>query len=55
MQELQTSIPKVVNLNEFPPPDLALKVGDTSLSDDLNRKKQLYEEVQVSQYCRISV
>lgn len=23
MQELQTPIPKVANLNEFPPPDLA--------------------------------
>jgi Uma2 family endonuclease len=55
MQELQTRIPKVVNLNEFPPPDLAIKVGDTSLSDELNRKKQLYEEVQVSEYWVVDV
>ncbi len=26
----------MVHLNEYPPPDLALKVGDTSLSNDLN-------------------
>jgi Uma2 family endonuclease len=46
---------KVVNLNEYPPPDLAIEVGDTSLSDDLNRKKQLYEEVQVSEYWVVDV
>lgn len=55
MQELQTPIPKVVNLHEFPPPDLAIEVGDSSLSDDLNRKKQLYEEVQVSEYWVVDV
>ncbi len=46
---------KVVNLNEYPPPDLAIEVGDSSLSDDLNRKKQLYEEVQVSEYWVVDV
>lgn len=46
---------KVVKLNEYPPPDLAIEVGDSSLSDDLNRKKQLYEEVQVSEYWVVDV
>jgi len=46
---------KVVNLNEYPPPDLAIEVGDSSLSDDLNRKKQLYEELQVSEYWVVDV
>lgn len=55
MQQLQTPIPKVVNLNEFPAPDLAIEVGDTSLSDDLNGKKQLYEQVQVSEYWVVNV
>jgi Uma2 family endonuclease len=46
---------KVVNLNEYPPPDLAIKLGDTSLSDDLNRKKQSYEELKVLEYWVVNV
>jgi len=46
---------KVVNLNEYPPPDLAIELGDTSLSDDLNRKKQSYEELKLSEYWVVNV
>lgn len=46
---------KVVNLNEYPAPDLAIELGDTSLSDDLNRKKQSYEDLKVSEYWVVNV
>jgi Uma2 family endonuclease len=46
---------KIVSLNQYPPPDLAIEVGDSSLEDDLNRKKQLYQELQVSEYWVVDV
>jgi Uma2 family endonuclease len=46
---------KIVNLNEYPPPDLVIEVGDSSISDDLNRKKQLYEELKVAEYWALNV
>lgn len=46
---------KVVNLNEYPPPNLVIEVGDSSISDDLNRKKQLYEELKISEYWAVNV
>ncbi|PSO77003.1 MAG: hypothetical protein BRC40_02390 [Cyanobacteria bacterium QH_8_48_120] len=46
---------KIVSLNQYPPPDLAIEVGDSSLEDYLNRKKQLYQELQVSEYWVVDV
>lgn len=39
----------------FGVPDLVIEVGDTSISDDLNRKKQLYEELKISEYWAVNV
>lgn len=46
---------KIVNLNQYPPPDLAIELGDTTLKDDLNRKKQLYEQLPVAEYWVVNV
>jgi Uma2 family endonuclease len=40
----------VVNLDQTPPPDLAIKVADSSLNDDLGKKRLLYEELGVVEY-----
>ncbi len=56
--ELALVIPrgtKIVDLNQYPPPNLAIEVGDTSLDDDLDRKKKLYEQVKVSEYWVVDV
>lgn len=48
----QTSI---VDLAIYPPPDLAIEVAKTSLSDDLGRKRMLYERLGVKEYWVINV
>jgi Uma2 family endonuclease len=40
----------VVNLDEYPPPDLVIEVAHTSLSDDLGEKRLLYEDLPVAEY-----
>lgn len=46
---------RIVNLNQYPPPDLAIEIGDTSIADDLDRKKRLYEQLPVSEYWVVNV
>jgi Uma2 family endonuclease len=46
---------KIVDLNQYSPPDLAIEVSDTTLSDDLGNKRLLYEEVSVREYWVIDV
>lgn len=45
----------VVNLDNVPPPDLAIEVADTSLADDIGAKRLLYEELQVAEYWVVDV
>ena len=45
----------VVNLDEYPVPDLVIEVSNTSLSDDLGEKRLLYEDLQVAEYWVIDV
>jgi Uma2 family endonuclease len=40
----------IVNLDEYPVPDLVIEVSNTSLADDLGEKRLLYEELQVKEY-----
>ncbi len=40
----------IVNLDQSPPPDLAIEIADSSLSDDLGKKRLLYEDLGVSEY-----
>jgi Uma2 family endonuclease len=46
---------KIVDLNQYSPPDLALEVSDSTLSDDLGNKRLLYEEVSVTEYWVVDV
>ncbi|NJL43450.1 MAG: Uma2 family endonuclease [Pseudanabaena sp. SU_2_4] len=45
----------VVNLDRELPPDLAIEVANTSLSDDLGAKRILYEDLGVSEYWVVDV
>lgn len=45
----------VVNLDRNLPPDLAIEIADTSLSDDLGQKRLLYEDLAVAEYWVIDV
>ena len=45
----------IANLDNVPPPDLAIEVADTSLADDIGAKRLLYEELQVAEYWVVDV
>ena len=45
----------IVNLNTVAPPDLAIEIADTSLSDDLGQKRLLYEDLEISEYWVVDV
>ncbi len=45
----------VVDLNEYPAPDLVVEVSNTSLSDDLGEKRLLYEDLQINEYWVVDV
>ena len=45
----------VVNLDEYPAPDLIIEVSNTSLSDDLGEKRLLYEDLQIPEYWVVDV
>lgn len=45
----------IANLDNTPPPDLAIEIADTSLSDDLGQKRLLYEDLAVSEYWVVDV
>lgn len=45
----------VIDLNQYPPPDLVIEVANTSLADDKGEKRILYEEIGVAEYWIIDV
>ena len=45
----------VIDLDNYPPPTLAIEVANTSLSDDKGEKRLLYEELGVAEYWIIDV
>lgn len=45
----------VVDLDFNAPPDLAIEISDTTLSDDIGEKRLLYEELQVAEYWVVNV
>jgi Uma2 family endonuclease len=45
----------IVNLDEYPAPDLVIEVSHTSLADDLGEKRLLYEDLQVAEYWVVDV
>jgi Uma2 family endonuclease len=44
-----------IDINEFGAPALVIEIAATSLSDDLNRKKLLYERLSVQEYWVVDV
>lgn len=45
----------IANLDNIPPPDLAIEIADTSLSDDLGQKRLIYEDLAVAEYWVVDV
>lgn len=45
----------IVNLDEYPVPDLVIEISNTSLVDDLGSKRLLYEDVGIAEYWIIDV
>ncbi len=45
----------IANLDLIPPPDIAIEIADTTLSDDKGEKRLLYEEVKVGEYWIVDV
>lgn len=45
----------IINLDNYPPPDLAIEVASTSLLDDLGQKRLLYEDLNVKEYWIVDV
>jgi Uma2 family endonuclease len=45
----------VVDLNEYPVPDLVIEVASTSLADDLGEKRLLYEDLEIAEYWVVDV
>jgi len=45
----------IVDLDQYPPPHLAIEVANTSLADDLGNKRLLYEEMGVREYWIVDV
>ncbi|GAB4326556.1 MAG: hypothetical protein OHK0047_12050 [Leptolyngbyaceae cyanobacterium] len=39
----------------MPPPDLAIEIADSSINDDLGKKRLLYEEMRVAEYWVVDV
>lgn len=45
----------IADLDTVPPPDLAIEIADTSLSDDLGQKRLLYEDMKIPEYWVVDV
>ncbi len=45
----------IINLDVYPPPDLAVEIAATLLGDDLGMKRMLYEELGVKEYWVVDV
>ncbi|MBE9193914.1 Uma2 family endonuclease [Synechocystis sp. LEGE 06083] len=45
----------IVNLNDYPPPDLVIEIANTSLADDQGKKRLLYEDLSVKEYWIVDV
>ena len=46
---------EIIDLSLYPTPDLVIEVSNDSLSDDLGRKRLLYEELAISEYWIVDV
>lgn len=46
---------EIIDLSQYPTPDLVIEISDNSLSDDLGRKRLLYEDLGISEYWIVDV
>ncbi len=53
--ELAPKGSSIANLDEVPGPDLAVEIADSSLGDDLGRKRLLYEALGIAEYWVVDV
>jgi Uma2 family endonuclease len=45
----------IIDLNQYPPPDLVIEISRSTLNDDLGNKRLLYEELGISEYWSVKV
>lgn len=45
----------IIDLDRYPPPDLAIEIAKTSLAEDKGEKRQLYEDLKVAEYWIVDV
>lgn len=45
----------IVSLDQVPPPDVVIEIADSSLNDDLGKKRLLYEDMDVREYWIVDV
>lgn len=45
----------IANLDDVSPPDLAIEIADSSLTDDLGKKRLLYEDLGIAEYWVVDV
>lgn len=45
----------IINLDNYPPPNLVIEIANTSLADDKGEKRLLYEELKVGEYWIVDV
>ncbi|MDB9513752.1 Uma2 family endonuclease [Kamptonema animale CS-326] len=45
----------IINLENFPPPDLVIEIARSSISDDKGEKRLLYEDLKVKEYWIVDV
>lgn len=45
----------MIDLEQYPLPDLAIEVSDTSLADDLSTKRLQYEDLKIPEYWVVNV
>ncbi|MEP0855894.1 Uma2 family endonuclease [Trichocoleus sp. DQ-U1] len=45
----------IIDLDQYPAPDLVIEIANTSLSDDIGQKRLLYEDLGVAEYWVVDV
>ncbi len=46
---------RIIDLDQYPLPDLVIEISDTSLADDLDAKRLQYEDLGISEYWIVNV
>jgi Uma2 family endonuclease len=46
---------RIIDLDQYPLPDLVIEISDTSISDDLGTKRLQYEDLGISEYWIVNV